>query len=72
MPGMLEYLQLPFIGRHHSGIDDTRNIANIMLKIIDDGHRLNNFTVYSVYSPLPIITGNISHLLWNPNYPRFI
>ena len=35
---MLDYLNLEFIGRHHSGIDDTRNIAKILLKIISDGH----------------------------------
>ena len=46
MPSILEYLHLPFIGRHHSGIDDTRNIANIMLKIIEDGNRLNNFDLH--------------------------
>lgn len=29
MVGMLEYLNIPLEGRHHSGIDDTRNIAKI-------------------------------------------
>lgn len=37
MEGMLNYLQMELTGRHHSGIDDTRNIAKIMLKIIEDG-----------------------------------
>ena len=27
MDTMLENLNLPLVGRHHSGIDDTRNIA---------------------------------------------
>lgn len=31
MTDMLAFLQLPLIGRHHSGIDDTRNIAAILI-----------------------------------------
>jgi inhibitor of KinA sporulation pathway (predicted exonuclease) len=38
MVNMLNYLNIPLEGRHHSGIDDTRNIAKILLKIISDGH----------------------------------
>lgn len=38
MTNMLKYLNIQLEGRHHSGIDDTRNIAKILLKIISDGH----------------------------------
>jgi len=31
-------LNLTLDGRHHSGIDDTRNIAKILLKMIADSH----------------------------------
>jgi ERI1 exoribonuclease 3 len=43
MPHMLRHLHLPLIGRHHSGIDDTRNIAQILLKMVTDGHTSSNF-----------------------------
>ena len=33
MVGMLEYLGLQLEGRHHSGIDDSRNIARILAKL---------------------------------------
>jgi inhibitor of KinA sporulation pathway (predicted exonuclease) len=38
MSGMLEFLNLSLDGRLHSGIDDTKNIAKILLKMISDGH----------------------------------
>jgi inhibitor of KinA sporulation pathway (predicted exonuclease) len=49
---ILNELNLPLIGHHHSGIDDTRNIAQIAIKMINDGHKFefdwkklkNNFT----------------------------
>lgn len=31
MPNMLSALKLPLIGRHHSGIDDARNITRILI-----------------------------------------
>ena len=43
MTGMLNFLKIKLEGRHHSGIDDTRNIAKIMLKMINDGHRFDDF-----------------------------
>lgn len=43
MPQMLKYLSLPLEGRHHSGIDDSRNIAKIMLSIIKSGHKFSDF-----------------------------
>ena len=33
MPDMLETLGLDLLGRHHSGIDDSRNIARILAKL---------------------------------------
>ena len=34
---MLDSLGLELIGRHHSGIDDCRNIANIVVRMLQDG-----------------------------------
>jgi inhibitor of KinA sporulation pathway (predicted exonuclease) len=47
MVGMLNFLGLELEGRHHSGIDDTRNIAKIMLKLISDGH--TDFQINKVF-----------------------
>ncbi len=37
MTGMLRALHLPLQGRHHSGIDDARNITRVLLRMIQDG-----------------------------------
>ncbi|OQV18580.1 putative 3'-5' exoribonuclease 1 [Hypsibius exemplaris] len=37
MTGMLEHLALALEGRHHSGIDDARNLARICLAMLADG-----------------------------------
>ncbi|KAJ3395874.1 ERI1 exoribonuclease 3 [Lobulomyces angularis] len=37
MPTMLKTFGLPLIGRHHSGLDDCRNICNITYKLIQNG-----------------------------------
>lgn len=37
MPGMLRALRLPLVGRHHSGIDDARNIAAICVALLRVG-----------------------------------
>lgn len=34
---MLENLGLHFEGRPHSGLDDSKNIARIMIKMMQDG-----------------------------------
>ena len=34
MPGMLEELSLPLQGRHHSGLDDSHNIASILVALV--------------------------------------
>lgn len=41
MKGMLEYLGIELEGRHHSGIDDSKNIAKILSKIIQSGAFIN-------------------------------
>lgn len=40
MVPMLNKLKLPLEGRHHSGMDDTRNIARILLKMAEDGYTM--------------------------------
>lgn len=35
MPDMLKKLNLPLIGHHHRGIDDTRNLATIVLALVE-------------------------------------
>uniref|UniRef100_A0A7S2NG88 Exonuclease domain-containing protein n=1 Tax=Zooxanthella nutricula TaxID=1333877 RepID=A0A7S2NG88_9DINO len=37
MANMLQLLGLQLVGRHHSGIDDSRNIANILKHLAQDG-----------------------------------
>lgn len=37
MMKMLEYLAIPHIGRHHSGIDDVRNLSNIVIHLLQKG-----------------------------------
>jgi len=37
MEYMLQYLGLPLEGRHHSGIDDCKNITSIVMKMLEEG-----------------------------------
>jgi len=49
MDKMLEYLNLTLDGKHHSGIDDCRNISKILGKMVKDGHidfKVNNVKNY--------------------------
>ncbi len=39
MDQMLTSLRMPLVGRHHSGIDDARNIAAIVLRMLADGYQ---------------------------------
>ena len=48
MVGMLQYLKLKLDGMHQSGIDDTKNIAKIMIKMIKDDHKSDSFMFYYV------------------------
>lgn len=43
MVGMLNNFGLKLDGRHHSGIDDTKNIAKILIKMVSDSH--TNFKI---------------------------
>lgn len=48
MVNMLTKLKLKLIGKHHSGIDDCRNISQIVIKMIQDGFKYKNFYVKRV------------------------
>ena len=43
MPQMLKHLKLEMIGRHHSGIDDSKNIARIFGKLVELGLTQDQF-----------------------------
>lgn len=38
---MLEHLGMTFEGRAHSGLDDAKNIAQLLLRMIKDGADIN-------------------------------
>ncbi|OWF35558.1 ERI1 exoribonuclease 3 [Mizuhopecten yessoensis] len=38
MPAMLEGLSLDLEGRHHSGIDDSKNITRVVVELLKKGH----------------------------------
>jgi len=40
MKGMLNQLKMPLKGRHHSGLDDCRNISSILIRMIRDGAKI--------------------------------
>ena len=37
MTGMLKEFNIKLVGKHHSGIDDTRNISSIVLHLLEEG-----------------------------------
>ncbi|WP_044639814.1 3'-5' exonuclease [Risungbinella massiliensis] len=43
MRGALKHLQIPLVGTHHRGIDDARNIAKIVQRMIQDGWNWLNY-----------------------------
>ena len=45
MMDMLRKLGIPYNGRHHSGIDDCRNLASIVDQMCRDGHTPRAMTV---------------------------
>jgi inhibitor of KinA sporulation pathway (predicted exonuclease) len=45
MVGMLDKLGLKLDGRHHSGIDDTKNIAKITIHLINSGLTFDKYTI---------------------------
>lgn len=48
MVGMLESLKLKLEGKHHSGIDDTKNIAKIVVELLKKGAFISTFQVEHV------------------------
>ena len=50
MAGMLKYAKIPLVGRHHSGIDDSVNIASIVQKMVSDGYEFNDVCCIEVSS----------------------
>jgi inhibitor of KinA sporulation pathway (predicted exonuclease) len=44
LPAMLAHLGLQFEGRHHSGIDDSKNISNVVVDLIKKGFVLETTT----------------------------
>lgn len=46
MINMIKHLGLDLGGRHHSGIDDTRNIAKILIRLTEDGY--HKFMVHCI------------------------
>ena len=48
MPHMLEYFKIPLEGRHHSGIDDSRNIAKILARLAEMESNLQPTTRHRV------------------------
>ena len=42
MMKMLKYLNIKHTGKHHSGLDDCRNIANILIRMLDDGYKFDD------------------------------
>ncbi|XP_076462593.1 ERI1 exoribonuclease 3-like [Babylonia areolata] len=45
MMAMLHQLHIPHIGRHHSGIDDCRNIAAILKAMVERGYVFSNTSI---------------------------
>jgi inhibitor of KinA sporulation pathway (predicted exonuclease) len=39
LPHLLDILCLKFEGRHHSGIDDTKNIGRVLIQLFEEGFR---------------------------------
>lgn len=47
MPHMLNLCGLELEGKHHSGIDDSKNIARVVLKCIEKGYKFHQGMVLS-------------------------
>jgi inhibitor of KinA sporulation pathway (predicted exonuclease) len=57
MAGMLRALGLPLIGRHHRGIDDCRNIARLVVALVERGAPIAVTTVLPInrHPPLSVV-----------------
>lgn len=53
MPGMLDSLKLALDGKHHSGIDDSKNIAKIAIELLKRGTMFSALQDYTVSEPKP-------------------
>lgn len=47
MPDMLNLCELELIGKHHSGIDDAKNIANVVVNLLEKGFEFHQGMVLS-------------------------
>lgn len=64
MTDMLSKLNILLEGRHHSGIDDSKNIAKVMIRMINEGHKFSNMTINNAN---PKKAGNELHKPWAGN-----
>lgn len=57
MPGMLRAMDLPLVGHHHRGIDDCRNLARLLLTLLERGATLapTGAVAPKRYPPLPVV-----------------
>eukprot|EP00026_Physarum_polycephalum_P016589 Phypoly_transcript_17526.p1 GENE.Phypoly_transcript_17526~~Phypoly_transcript_17526.p1 ORF type:complete len:103 (+),score=1.74 Phypoly_transcript_17526:449-757(+) len=46
MAVMLKFLRLPLLGRHHCGIDDCKNIWQVVQRLIEKGFDLQHAVKY--------------------------
>jgi len=46
MVGMLEQLNIVLLGRHHSGIDDCRNIVKVWQRMLTDGYLISQQSIH--------------------------
>ena len=49
MADMLTRLKIPLEGKHHSGIDDCRNISKILIQMFNDGYTYERFNICYVF-----------------------
>ena len=45
MASILKNMDIPLDGKHHSGIDDARNIAKICIKLVQNGFQFRQAMV---------------------------
>lgn len=46
MTDMLELLELELEGRHHSGIDDCKNLTRVVQKLMQEGYKFTQGMVF--------------------------
>lgn len=57
MEEMLQLLKLELKGKHHSGIDDCRNLASVALRLMEDGFKFEQKHIHhSLYDCNPDLT----------------